>query len=55
MGDTALVGAPRHDGAGSNAGAAYVFVRGGGGWAEQVKLVPSDAAASPQDGSPEPT
>ncbi len=44
-GDTALVGAPEHDANGVNSGAVYVFVRGGGGWTEQAKLTPSDAAA----------
>lgn len=43
-GDTALVGAFQADLAhGTNAGSAYVFVRNGGVWAEQVKLVASDA------------
>jgi hypothetical protein len=37
-GDTAVVGAPRHDGAGSNAGAAYVYVENAGAWSLQSKL-----------------
>ena len=37
-GDTAVVGARRNDGAGTNAGAAYVFVRTGEVWTEQAKL-----------------
>lgn len=41
-GDTALVGAPRDDDEGTGAGAAYVFVRSGGVWTEQAKLVASD-------------
>lgn len=44
-GDTVVVGAERADLAvGSNAGAAYVFVRAGGVWTEQAKLTASDAA-----------
>jgi hypothetical protein len=39
-GDTAVVGAPDHDGI----GAAYVFVRTGNGWVEEQKLLPSDLA-----------
>jgi uncharacterized repeat protein (TIGR01451 family) len=46
FGDTAIVGAPNEDtAAGIDAGAAYVFVRSGGTWVEQQKLVPSDAGA----------
>ena len=44
-GDTALVGAPLEDSVGFDAGAAYVFVRGGGSWSQQAKLVAGDAAA----------
>ncbi len=46
FGDTAAIGAygDDHDG-GTGAGAAYVFVRAGGVWAQQSKLVASDAAA----------
>ncbi|UCG17078.1 MAG: hypothetical protein JSV19_03410, partial [Phycisphaerales bacterium] len=45
-GDTAVIGAFYHDHAGgSDAGAAYVFVRSGGVWTEQAKLTASDAAA----------
>ena len=36
--DTLLVGAPYDDGAGSNAGAAYVFTHSGGAWSSPVKL-----------------
>ncbi|WP_437828239.1 DNRLRE domain-containing protein [Sorangium sp. So ce1153] len=36
-GDTAVVGAP--------GSAAYVFVKSGGGWAQQARLVPSDGGA----------
>jgi hypothetical protein len=44
-GDTAVIGARGEDLAvGSNAGAAYVFVRAGGVWTEQTKLTASDAA-----------
>jgi hypothetical protein len=41
-GDTALVGAYCKD---SNTGAAYVFVRSGSNWSQQVKLTASDAAS----------
>lgn len=45
-GDTLIVGAVFDDNAGgSDAGAAYVFVRSGGAWAEQAKLVAEDGAA----------
>jgi hypothetical protein len=45
-GDTALVGAPYHDEVGKlNAGAVYVFVRSGGVWIAQAKLIASDGAA----------
>jgi hypothetical protein len=43
-GDTALVGASVDDALGLNAGAAYVFVRSGGVWAQQAKLLASDGA-----------
>lgn len=45
-GDTALLGAPYDDiGAISSHGSAYVFVRSGAVWVEQVKLQASDGAA----------
>jgi hypothetical protein len=44
--DLAIVTAPFSDtAAGTDAGAAYVFVRSGGVWTEQQKLTASDAAA----------
>jgi hypothetical protein len=42
-GNTAIVGAQENDDAGSNAGAAYVFVRHGTNWALQAKLSPNKA------------
>lgn len=42
-GDVALIGAYRHDHAGSDAGAAYVFRRDGGVWVEEAELVAADA------------
>jgi hypothetical protein len=46
-GDTAIIGALRKAGSGGNEqGAAYVFVRSGGTWTEEAKLVASDGAAS---------
>jgi hypothetical protein len=41
-----LVGAVLDDDRGVNAGAAYVFTRGGGVWSEQQKLTSSDAASN---------
>ncbi len=51
--DIAIVGTPNHDHAGgAEAGAAYVFVRGGSGiWSQQAKLTASDAAAGDGFGS----
>ena len=43
-GDTAVVGAPGDDDAGTNSGSAYVFTRGGSTWTQQAKLTASDAA-----------
>jgi hypothetical protein len=44
-GDTAVVGAWGVDGSDSHSGSAYVFVRNGTSWSQQVKLVPSDGSA----------
>ncbi len=41
-GNTAIVGAPYHDGAQNDAGAAYVFVRSGATWTLQKKLQAKD-------------
>lgn len=49
-GDAALIGAPFDDERGVNAGAAYVFVAGAGGWSQAAKLTASDAAANDQFG-----
>jgi len=49
--DTAVVGAPFHDHNGSNSGAAYVFVRAGGVWIQEAKLLPSDGAADDEFGN----
>lgn len=43
-GDTALVGAWREDGSGTDRGAAYVFTRRDGTWAEQAMLTAADPA-----------
>jgi len=48
-GDTAIVGAVGDDDAGGNSGSAYVFVRSGGTWTQQAKLV---AAGCPLPGQP---
>ncbi|MCY7356895.1 MAG: FG-GAP repeat protein [Rudanella sp.] len=46
-GDYAVVGTPADDiGANSKQGSAYVFVRNGSTWTQQVKLTASDGAAS---------
>jgi hypothetical protein len=45
-GSSAIVGAYINDGAGQDAGAAYVFTRTGGAWTQQQKLTASDAAAN---------
>jgi hypothetical protein len=44
-GDRALVGAFRADAPASNSGSAYLFVRSGSAWAQEQKLIASDAAA----------
>ncbi len=44
-GDTAIVGAPYDDDAGSSSGTAYVFTRSGTSWSQQAKLTANDAAA----------
>lgn len=49
-GDTALVGAEYDDDGGSDSGSAYVFVRSGSSWAQQQKLLASDAAAGDRFG-----
>ncbi len=41
-GDTALVGAGLDDDNGEDSGAAYVFIRTGGSWSEQAKLLAND-------------
>lgn len=46
-GNTIAVGAPADDHPGAaNAGSAYVFVRAGGTWIQQAKLIASDKAAN---------
>jgi hypothetical protein len=45
-GDTALVGANRDDDKGTDAGAAYVFVRSGTSWTQQAKLTASDGESN---------
>jgi predicted amidohydrolase len=51
-GDTAVIGAygDAHAGGYYDAGSAYVFVRSGGVWTQQAKLIASDAAAYDQFG-----
>ena len=51
-GDTALIGARyKSDGAKTQVGAAYVFVRSGTTWTQQAELTVSDAAARDRLGS----
>ncbi len=45
-GDVLVVGARSDDTQGSETGAAYVFVRGAGGWQQRLKLLASDATSS---------
>jgi hypothetical protein len=47
-GNTALVGGPKDD---SNVGATWVFVRSGGGWVQQDKLVGTGGSAPSAQGS----
>ncbi len=49
--DTIIVGAPNHSGAGTHAGAAYVFERRAGVWTQAIKLTASDAAPGTSFGS----
>ena len=44
VGNTALIGAPKNDQSGSDAGAAYVFTRSGTVWSQQAKLGGTDTA-----------
>jgi len=50
-GDTAVVGAVWDDDAGTDSGSAYVFVRSGEVWTQQVKLTAADAAAGDNFGT----
>jgi hypothetical protein len=50
-GDYAIVGSYLEDAGGSNAGAAYIFKRTGTSWAQEAKVVASDAAANDLFGS----
>lgn len=49
-GDTALVGAPFHDGRGNVAGTAYVYRFVGGSWTQEAELEASEAAAGDRAG-----
>ncbi|MGH2830675.1 MAG: FG-GAP repeat protein, partial [Actinomycetota bacterium] len=50
-GDTAVVGSNLDDPSGPDSGSAYVFVRTVGVWAQQAKLVATDAAGNDQFGA----
>jgi hypothetical protein len=50
-GDYAIVGAHLEDAGGTDAGAAYVFIRSGTSWSQQAKLTASDATAEDAFGS----
>ena len=49
-GDTALIGAPHNDDAGTDSGSAYVFVRSGNAWRQHQQLAASDTAVGDQFG-----
>ncbi|MEO0508580.1 MAG: FG-GAP repeat protein [Verrucomicrobiota bacterium] len=49
-GDTALIGVPGDNEAGSDSGCAYVFERTGNEWNQQAKLIASDGAAGDRFG-----
>lgn len=50
-GDVTVIGAINDDDLGTNAGAAYVFVRSGDTWVQQAKLLASDGATNDNFGS----
>jgi hypothetical protein len=50
-GDTVLVGAAGDDDSGNSSGSAYVFVRNGTSWTQQIKLWAADGAADDNFGS----
>jgi len=49
-GETAVIGADSESDNGSNAGAAYVFVRSNNAWSQQTKLLASDGASTDRFG-----
>jgi hypothetical protein len=50
-GNTAVIGAPRHDSGGkADAGAAYVFLRSSGTWGQQAQLTADDGNAQDEAG-----
>lgn len=51
-GNTIVVGAYASDDPDSQTGSAYIYVRDGGGWSEQAKLLASDRAAGDRFGWP---
>jgi hypothetical protein len=50
-GDYIVVGARRRDDAGTDSGSAYVFMRSGGAWSQQQKLVPFDGMSLDEYGN----
>ncbi len=50
-GNSAVAGAPSHDGVATDAGAAYVYVRSGTSWVQQAKLRALDGQAGDRFGS----
>jgi hypothetical protein len=50
-GDSLIVGAPRDDHLGADAGSAYIFVRSGTQWLEQSKLTAEDAESEDEFGA----
>ena len=47
---TVVIGAPKNDVAGTDAGATYVFIKQGDQWIQQAKLIAADAAIGDQFG-----
>jgi hypothetical protein len=49
--NTVVLGAPKDDYRGTDAGAAYVFVRAGSGWSQEAKLLASDGTNNDEFGT----
>ncbi len=51
FGDRAIVGSPRDDASAADSGSAYIFVRSGGTWLQEAKLVAADGGPSDDFGN----